>query len=181
VTAPWRAVVAVGVLGLALAGCSVEVVDDDRPSAPAAQDQDTDPQDTGAPDGAASPRPTKPRDPAPSTDPVDGPGLPGRADLRPLTTAQTACAGGDAGTTRAAEAAEVTDACGTLTVAGAGSVVVAGDVTDLVVQGAGARVAVRSAGTVTIDAADVTVTWESGTPVVTDLGAGSTYGQAGSR
>jgi hypothetical protein len=176
VTAPWRAVVAAGVLGLVLAGCSVEVVDDERPSAPVARDDGADP-----PDGTASPRPTKPRDPVPSADPADGPDLPARADLRPLTTAQTGCAGGDAATTRASEAVEVTDACGTLTVAGAGSVVVAGDVTDVVVEGAGARVAVRSAATVTIDAADVTVTWESGTPVVTDLGAGSTYGQAGTR
>lgn len=173
-TTRWGAVAAAGVLGVALAGCSVEVVDDEQPSAPATQDD-------GAPDGTPSPRPAKPRDPVPSADPVDGPDLPGRADLRPLTTAQTACAGGEAGTTRATEAVEVTDACGTLTVAGAGSVVVAGDVTDVVVEGAGARVAVSSAATVTIDAADVTVTWESGTPVVTDLGAGSTYGQAGTR
>lgn len=191
-----------GVLALALAGCSVEIVDDEArtpdPTAGAAREavpRDAEPQDP-APDQVRSPSASSGTAGAASSpggaEPVPGdlagaggtgapavPRLPTRDDLRPLTTGQTACEGADLTRERAGDAVEVTDGCGTLTVAGADSLVVAGDVEHLVVAGAGARVAVRSVTTVTIAAAAVTVTWEDGSPTVTDSGPGSRYGSVG--
>jgi hypothetical protein len=161
----WRAVVAGGALGLALAGCSVEVVDAEQDPRPT--------REAPVPD-AVAPAPADAAGPA-----ADGPAgspLPGRADLRALTTGQTACGDGELGVDRAGAAVEVTDACAVLTVSGATAVVVADDVTQLVVTGAGAQVAVRSVSTVTIEAADVTVTWEEGAPVVSGDTPGSRYG-----
>jgi hypothetical protein len=171
-------VAAAGVLALALAGCSVEVVDaDPTPASPRATSETPSDRDAGpAPDAGTSPSGgTKTRVPA-SDDGADGPALPGRATLLPVTTAQIACAGGDAAVSRAGAAVEVTDDCDTLTVDGAAAVVVAGDVGHLVVAGAGAQVAVRSVTTVTIESSAVTVTWEEGTPTVSGDTPGSAYG-----
>lgn len=171
-------VAAAGVLALALAGCSVEVVDADptpeapRATAEAPPDRDAEP----APDVGTIPSGgTRTRDPA-SDDAPGSTALPGRAALLPLTTAQVTCAGGDASVSRAGAAVEITDDCDTLTVDGAAAVVVAGDVGHLVVAGAGAQVAVRSVTTVTIGSSAVTVTWEEGTPAVSGDTPGSAYG-----
>lgn len=172
----WRAGVAIGALALALGGCSVELVDDKQTSgstkAPAALDPGDEP--------LAVTTPSAPREDADAR-PGEAAELPSRDDLRELTTGQTACGDGDVGTDLAGAAVEITDRCVTLTVGGADSVVVAQDVRHLIVTGAGSRVAVQSVATVTISAAGATVTWEEGTPTVTDDGAGSTYGVAGTR
>lgn len=160
----WRVLAAVGTVTLALAGCSVEVVDAGQEPSPTREAPGAAPQ---APDAAP--------DDDPAED-VAAPALPSRDDLRPLTTGQTACGNGELSVDRAGAAVEVTDVCAVLTVAGADAVVVADDVSQVVVTGAGARVAVRSISTVTIEAADVTVTWEEGAPVVTGDTPGSSYG-----
>lgn len=183
-------VLVAGALVLTLAGCSVEVVDDAASPGPApsgsrsAASSDPHggpgPSGGGATDGSTDGGGAQGRpDAEGATGEAGVPGLPTRDDLRLLTTGQTACGGADLTRDRAGDAVEVTDACRTLTVAGADSVVVAGDVEHLVVAGAGARVAVRSVTTVTLAAAAVTVTWEDGNPVVTDGGPGSTYGAVG--
>lgn len=154
----WRAAVAAGALAVALAGCSVEVVDAEQDPSPA---RDEPPRDA----------PAVPRGPD-----AEPPALPGRTDLHALTTGQTACGDGELTVGRAGAGVEVTDTCAVLTVAGAEAVVVADDVGMLVVTGAGARVAVRSIGSLTIAAADVTVTWEEGAPVVDGDTPGSSYG-----
>jgi hypothetical protein len=162
----WRAVVAAGALVVALAGCTVEVVDADQDPAPT--------RDAPAAPRAPEAEPVVEPDAEPEVQPSRS--LPGRADLRPLTTGQTACGDNELSVDRAGAAVEVTDACAVLTVAGADAVVVADDVGQLVVTGAGAQVAVRGVSTVTIEAADVTVTWEEGAPVVAGDTPGSSYG-----
>lgn len=162
----WRAAVAAAAVVVALAGCTVEVVDADQDPAPA--------RDVPAAPRAPDAEPDVEPDVAPEVQPA--PTLPGRADLRPLTTGQTACGDNELSVDRAGAAVEVTDTCAVLTVAGADAVVVADDVGQLVVTGAGARVAVRGISTVSIEAADVTVTWEEGAPVVSGDTPGSSYG-----
>ena len=174
----WRAVAVSGALVLTLAGCTVEVVDDDAPTP--APTREKEPGRGSTPAGPATHEPPQDAGADAAGETADGtPGLPSRDDLRGLVAGQTACQGGDVNLDRAGTAVEIADGCSTLTVAGADSVVVATDVSHLVVTGAGSQVAVRSATSVTIDAAGVTVTWEDGTPAVTDDAAGSSYGVVG--
>lgn len=73
----------------------------------------------------------------------------------------------------------ISEPCENLTVSGAGSLIMAGDVTNLTVSGVGTMVAVASAGTVTFSGAPTgaVVGWETGTPTVTGAGTGILAGQ----
>ncbi|GEM_PF-2366110 len=173
-----RAVGAVALLSVTLAACSVEVVQDDPVGSDAGTtDGDTaggDPtsQGTEAADDTAPPRRTVGRDDA-------GAALLDRATLGPRTTQHLTCEGGDLRVENAAVAVVVGDACGTLTVDGAGALVVAGDVERLAVSASSVRVVVASVSSVDLDAADVRVAWEDGDPAVRDGGAGNAYGPVG--
>lgn len=180
--APVAVVALVGVL--LVTGCSVRVVDADASAGPV-----TGGDRTSGDAGDPGPDPTSAPPSAPTATPLadaptaDGdPGADGllldRTALRVDVTRSGPC-GTDAMVVEAGAGVELTGDCGTLTVAGAATRVVAGHVDHLVVQGAGAHVVVASADRITLDAASVRVAWEGGEPQVTGSGADAAYGAVG--
>ena len=166
------AVVLAGLLSGALAGCSAEIVRADAPTSTADGDS------RSAPEGRTPPTtPTGSQDTVPTEHDVAT--TLDRAGLLAAATQHVTCGGGDLVLSTAVSAVAVDDDCATLTVAGTDTTVVAGDVERLVVQGAAVRVVVARVGSVEIDAADVRVAWEDGTPRVDDRGAANVYGPVG--
>lgn len=192
-----RRAVVPGVLGVLLAatlgGCSAEIVRDDDPAGatdgvgrrdaqrPTSDAGTTDDggstlDDGSAPDGGTPATTGQGADGGPAS--PDDASL-DRAGLAAEATQHVTCGGGDLVLTSVGTAVAVDDACGTLTVAASDAAVVAGEVERLVVAGASVRVVVASVGSVQIDAADVRVAWEDGTPQVDDHGAANVYGPVG--
>lgn len=163
--------VLVAALTAVLAGCSAEIVRDEAPARAADGAGE-------APSVARSPR-TTPTESGVSVPAEDGTAALDRAALLALASQHVTCGGGDLVLSTAASAVAVDDDCATLTVGGTGTTVVAGEVERLVVQGAAVRVVVARVGAVEIDAADVRVAWEDGTPRVDDGGAANLYGPVG--
>ncbi|WP_145965419.1 DUF3060 domain-containing protein [Cellulomonas fimi] len=181
-----RAVVLGVALAATLCGCSAEIVRDDDPAGAAdgggQSDMRRPPSDAGTTDDGSAPD-----DGTPAATGQGGDGHPAppddetldRAGLAAEATQHVTCGGGDLVLTSVGTAVAVDDACATLTVAASDAAVVAGEVERLVVAGAGVRVVVARAGSVQIDAADVRVAWEDGTPQVDDHGAANVYGPVG--
>ncbi len=187
----WAALLACVALAAA-AGCTVEVVDEDASGGTSADAGRTDGDDTHAEvsgDGTThAEAEVASAEPSVRTTPDQGggaaagsSGLPpvlDRAGLQELVTQQGMCSG-DLQVALAGEAVEVVGDCGTLTVAGAATSVLAGHVDHLVVSGGGATVVVASVDRVTIQAAGVRVAWEDGTPEVDNDAADASYGPVG--
>lgn len=133
---------------------------------------------SGAPD-AADPRPSTPveqvdPDETPDADvETDGSEYPTRAEISAAATKQVTCGGGDLEISDIGVVVEVVDDCGTLTVSGDASVVLAAEVDALDISAVGAVVLVASTSAVTLTGDATTVLWESGSPAIDDASFGS--------
>jgi len=185
---------------LLLAGCTVEVVDrrdsasasDDAssPSGPGTASGTSAPEDASASDDAAtdggqtppdSPETSESRDPSadqaaspPDAD-TGGPGAPPSSVATPAPPTTTVGCGAD-GTLdlwQASQAVELTEDCEHVTVSAADVQLTARAITTLEIAAAGVVVHVTSVGTVSVAGADNTVTWDEGSPEVSDEGAGN--------
>lgn len=185
---------------LLLAGCTVEVVD--RRDTARASDDASSPSSTSTTSGTSAPEDASTTDDAatdggqttpdspetseggdPSDDPAasapdEAPGGPGAhpspvATPAPPTTTVGCGADGTLDLWRASQAVELTEACEHVTISAADVQLTAREITTLEIAAAGVVVHVTSVGTVSVAGADNTVTWDEGSPEVSDEGAGN--------
>ena len=180
---------------LTLAGCSVgftgsasagksdssDSADGANPADGASSAEGADGAD-GASDAATSdvPAAAESSDPTESTGNAEVTALLREASMNVGFAATTmSCPGGSLTIDGVGVAVRISEPCENLTVSGAGSLVMAGDVTNLTVSGVGTMVAVVSADTITFsdEPTGAVVGWDSGTPTVTGDGIGILAGQ----
>ncbi|MBB2958639.1 DUF3060 domain-containing protein [Pseudoclavibacter helvolus] len=173
---------------LALTGCTARVVEEPAATAPAAETTAPvapAPAETqSAPDATAdSPAPEESAPEVVSTD-GDATGAAGasetRTDLSEGVTASLTCNGGalTIDGTYTAQVVEVTDDCSSLTINSNTTVVVAQNVGTLNVAGSTNNVLVASAQSVTMDGTANVVSWETGSPQVSNSGNANAAFQA---
>lgn len=185
---------------LLLAGCTVEVVD--RRDTASASDDASSPSSTSTTSGTSAPEDASTTDDAatdggqttpdspetsegvdPSDDPAasapdQSPGGPGAhpspvATPAPPTTTVGCGADGTLDLWQASQAVELTEDCEHVTISAADVQLTAREITTLEIAAAGVVVHVTSVGTVSVAGADNTVTWDEGSPEVSDEGAGN--------
>lgn len=154
-----------------LAGCTVEVVDRRDDQSASSASAGTDGVETSP--GTSAPVPPDPNGTAAPVlpDPADSP----EAVATPAAPTTTVSCGPD-GTLelwQASQSVELAEDCDHVTVAAAGVQLTARAITTLDVEAAGVVVHATSIGTLSVAGADNTVTWDEGSPEVTDEGAGN--------
>lgn len=161
---------------LLLAGCTVEVVDR-RDTASASDDAATDGGQT-TPDSPETSEGGDPSDDPAAPPPDEAPGGPDAhpspvATPAPPTTTVVCGADGTLDLWQASQAVELTEDCEHVTISAADVQLTAREITTLEIAAAGVVVHVTSVGTVSVAGADNTVTWDEGSPEVSDEGAGN--------
>lgn len=162
------ALVAVGLLtAVGLTGCGLEFIPD------AGQEKSAE----KAPDRTPSTDRT-PEEPDASGSPAaeggTGGEAPGRADLAAAVERMVSCPGGAIDIADVGSVLQLDSDCPSVTVSGSGTVVLAENVDALTVTGIGVTVYVRQLGSASVSGSGNIVTWESGSPVIDNVGTGNT-------